>query len=193
MLSSLAFGTGTLSRGRNFELSSEQSYTTEFNSIRNALIMQPTTLILRHTRENLKKCSLRGLESRPDFLFYTYPQDPLPPLQEYILLTVEAPILSEADRSKGLFFIDATWHLAGKMEKFVDRTQKLEKRSLPPYFRTAYPRKQTGCTDPERGLATLEAIYIAFLLTCRPCEGLLDNYYWKEPFLKQFNSLTNKV
>lgn len=141
------------------------------------------TVILRHVRENLNKCSLKGLEDRPDFLFLTYPLESLPLFDNMLLLTVDAPPLSEEDREKKLFFIDATWRLASKMEKFVDKQAKFEKRSLPSHFRTAYPRRQTGCSDPERGLATLEAIYIAFLLTGRSVEGLLDNYYWKDSFL----------
>lgn len=151
--------------------------------------MQPLTVILRHTRENLKKCSLRGLEKRNDFLFFTYPKDPLPPLPNYVLLTVEAPVLTLDDKMKGLFFIDATWRLAEKMEKHVMDRYPFEKRSLPPTFRTAYPRKQTGCPDPERGLATLEAIYIAYLITGRPTEGLLDDYHWKELFLDKLREM----
>lgn len=144
----------------------------------------PPTVILRHQRENLKKCSLRGLESRDDFLFYSYPKSTLPDLKGYIQLCVEAPPLSSEDANSGLFFIDATWMLAGQMEKYVDKeVPGLIKRSLPSNFRTAYPRKQTGCPDPERGLATLEAIYLAYLISGRPLEGLLDNYYWKEQFL----------
>lgn len=149
--------------------------------------MQGKTLILRHVRENLKKCSLRGLESRSDILFFTYPKDTLPCLDNYLLLTVDAPPLTLADGDKGLFFIDATWNLALKIEKAVDRTGAVEKRSLPPYFRTAYPRKQTGCPDPERGLATLEALYLAYRITNRPLEGLLDRYYWKEAFLDKLS------
>lgn len=145
--------------------------------------MQLPTIILRHIRENLKKCSLRGLEAKEGFHFLTYPTTSLPPLNNYILLTVDAPLLTPQDSHMGLLFIDATWNLAGKIENFLDRTQSLPKRSLPAHFRTAYPRKQTGCSDPERGLATIEAIYIAYLLTGRSVEGILDDYYWKQHFL----------
>ena len=86
--------------------------------------------------------------------FFTYPKDPLPPMEGYIMLTVEAPPLTLEDKNKGLFFIDSTWRLAEKMERFADSQQIFEKRSLPYNIRTAYPRKQTGCTDAERGLAS---------------------------------------
>lgn len=142
----------------------------------------PPTIILRHTRENLKKCSLTGLESREDLIFFTYPKDRLPLMPNYVMLSVEAPPLTLADAACGLFFIDATWRLAAKMEKVIDATQTIQKRSLPFTVRTAYPRAQTDCPDPERGLATVEAIYLAYQLLGRPVDGLLDHYYWKNRF-----------
>ncbi|HSX10199.1 MAG TPA: hypothetical protein VLF94_00565, partial [Chlamydiales bacterium] len=99
------------------------------------------TAILRHRRENLRKCSLRGLEGRPDLIFFTYPVDPLPDLSSYLLLKVGAPPLTLADSSRGLLLIDGTWRLAQIMEKQLP--WKLEARSLPGHYRTAYPRRQT--------------------------------------------------
>jgi rRNA small subunit aminocarboxypropyltransferase len=142
--------------------------------------MKPT-VILRHRRENLKKCSLRGLEGRPGFAFYTYPVDPLPDLTGYLLLKVGAPPLTAEDAVRGLFLIDSTWRLAQIMERQL--TQKLEARSLPPGFKTAYPRKQTGCPDPESGLSSIEAIYLAHRIFGREDERLLESYHWKELFL----------
>ena len=148
--------------------------------------MKPT-IILRHRRENLKKCSLRGIKEKPGFAFYTYPIDPLPDLSGYLLLKVGAPPLTEKDDEKGLFLIDGTWRLAQVMERQLP--QKLEARSLPSGYKTAYPRKQTDCPDPESGLSSLEAIYIAHLLLGRADDGLLDGYYWKDRFLS-INNLT---
>lgn len=141
----------------------------------------PKTVVLRHRRENLKKCSLRGLESRSDFLFYTYPKDCLPKLSNYIMLSLDAPPLSSEDSHKGLFILDATWRYATVMAKGIEG---VEVRSIPSHFRTAYPRRQEDCLDPERGLASIEAIYIAYQLMERDVTGLLDHYYWKENFLK---------
>jgi pre-rRNA-processing protein TSR3 len=140
------------------------------------------TVILRHRRENLKKCSLRGLEKRSDLSFYTYPVDPLPDYSNYLLLKVEAPPLTLADRDRGLFLIDGTWRLAQVMEKQLPF--KLEARSLPEGYKTAYPRRQTDCPNPESGLSSIEALYIAHLLLGRPVENLLDTYHWKELFLQ---------
>lgn len=141
------------------------------------------TIILRHRKENLKKCSLRGLEDRKDFLFFTYPKHPPPSLSNYILLTIDAPVLSKEDASYGLFLIDGTWKYAGVMESSL--TEKPIRRSLPPSLVTAYPRKQTFCTDPEKGLASIEALYAAYKITGRSTEGLFDRYYWKEAFMQK--------
>ncbi len=143
-----------------------------------------STLILRHRRENLSKCSLRGLEKRGDLSFYTYPTDPLPPLANCIVLKVGAPPLTEADAASDLLLIDGTWRLASVMEQQVlTKNPALQFRSLPGNWKTAYPRRQTECPDPSAGLSSVEALFLAYRLLGRPTEGLLDNYYWKEPFL----------
>jgi len=151
------------------------------------MLQFPPTLILRHRKENLNKCSLSGLETREDFKFFTYPKDFLPPLDDYILLTLGAPPLSEKDSAFGLFLIDATWRYAGII---LNNTPSLKclQRSLPADLRTAYPRQQTGCPDPEVGLASIEALYAAYVILGRNTDGLLDNYYWKKQFLQK-NSL----
>lgn len=144
----------------------------------------PPTIVLRHQKENLKKCSLRGLESRSDFQFFTYPHAVLPTLKNYLILKVDAPPLTQDDASFGLFIIDSTWRYAERMLKFVEQKLPLESRSIPSHFRTAYPRYQTDCPDPERGLASIEAIYIAYYLMGRETTGLLSDYYWKDPFIQ---------
>ncbi len=142
--------------------------------------MKPT-LIYRHRRENLAKCSLTPLMERDDFRFLTYPTDPLPDLSGYLALQVGAPPLTREDAGYGLFLIDATWRLAAVMERACPN---IEKRSLPSHFRTAYPRRQTGCLDPACGLASIEAIYLARLILGSPVDGILDQYYWRDEFLR---------
>jgi pre-rRNA-processing protein TSR3 len=66
--------------------------------------------------------------------------------------------------------------------------EPLIRRSLPGYIKTAYPRRQDSCDDPERGLASLEALFIAYTLLERDTTGLFDHYYWKDDFFK-INSL----
>jgi pre-rRNA-processing protein TSR3 len=144
----------------------------------------PPTIILRHRLENLKKCSLRGLESRPDFHFLKYPTDELPDLTNTIILSINAPLLTIEDAPKGLLLIDATWRYAAKMIQFVPSKYRDNHRSLPSNYRTAYPRRQEDCPDPSRGLASIEALYISYHILKRSTMGLLDNYYWKEQFLE---------
>lgn len=135
-------------------------------------------MILRHRRENLKKCSLRGLEKRDDLIFYTYPIHQLPDLSGYILLKVGAPPLSAEDRDRGLLLIDGTWRLAETMEKQLPF--QFETRSLPSEIKTAYPRKP----NPEQGLASVEALYIAHRILGRSTENILNHYHWKEQFIR---------
>lgn len=144
----------------------------------------PPTLVWRHKKENLKKCSLRGLESRVDFQFFVYPSEQLPDLTNYIVLALDAPPLTIADSGQGLLILDATWRYAEKMLQRVLTVPGVTYRSIPAHYRTSYPRRQTDCPNPEQGLASIEAIYVAYQLLGRSTEGLLDHYYWKEQFLK---------
>ena len=152
----------------------------------------PETIIVRHRRENLKKCSLLGLEKRSDCRFFSYPQcvrTGLGDLDSYCLLDFEGPILSLADSKVGLVLLDGTWRYAEKMKMLIPHVSSLPRRSLPPGYQTAYPRRQEDCEIPSRGLASVEALYIAYSLVGRPTEGLLDSYYWKDAFLEKNRSL----
>lgn len=145
----------------------------------------PTTIIIRHKKENLKKCSLNSL-SKKDFCFYSYPLNVMPDLSEYILLTLDAPPLTLTDSSKGLVLLDATWRYAEKMLHCVlSSFPNIERRSLPSHYRTAYPRCQTSCSEPKRGLASIEALFIAYSILGRDNSNLLDSYYWKKEFLEK--------
>lgn len=146
------------------------------------------TIILRHRKENLKKCSLRGLEHHPDLLFYTYPTHSLPSLNNYVTLYLTPDTTQELckeDAQHGLFLLDSTWHYEATMHQAVKKEHPLIYRSLPHGFRTAYPRKQTECIEPDRGLSTLEALYIAYTILGRDTSHLLDHYHWKELFLQK--------
>lgn len=143
------------------------------------------TVILRHKKENLRKCSLKGLETREDLVFYTYPKDTLPTLSSYVLLTLEAPLLTASDNQYGLFLIDGTWRHSEVMFKSLPKPSLFIPRSLPKELRTAYPRRQEDCSDPERGLASVEALFAAYQLLGRDPSGLLDFYYWKNAFLEK--------
>lgn len=146
----------------------------------------PPTVIVRHPKENPRKCSVLPLRGRPDLVFLTYPVTEPPPLDNYIRLAAEGPPLSRADEMAGLLLLDGSWSWAGKMTRsFAD----VPPRSLAG-FHTAYPRVSKRGTDPDNGLATVEALYIAYRILNRPTAGLLDHYRWAEHFLR-LNSWEN--
>jgi pre-rRNA-processing protein TSR3 len=93
--------------------------------------------------------------------------------------------LTHADQNSGLFVLDATWRHAERMARALGPFDNLVKRSIPSNFRTAYPRRQEDCPDPERGLATVEALYIASYMMGREDVSLLDDYYWRDAFLEK--------
>ena len=144
------------------------------------------TLVIRHRKENLKKCSLTGLEPREDFTFFRYPLNNLSAeLNTYCLLGMEGEPLTAEDRHLGLLLVDGTWRYAQKMEKWVlEQCPQITRRTLSGNWRTAYPRCQSCCPDPERGLASVEALYAAYNILGYSTEGLLDHYHWKERFLE---------
>lgn len=143
--------------------------------------MPPPTVIVVHRRENPKKCSVAPLEGREGFVFWRYPFATREPLPGYVQLGMNGPLLSEADADAGLLVLDATWRLAERMHKaqFSD----VPMRSLPAW-KTAYPRVSKNFDDPAHGLATIEAIYIAYRILGRDTTGLLDHYHWREQFLQ---------
>src|SRR6185437_16837046 len=113
----------------------------------------PPTVIVRHPKENPRKCSVLPLRGRPVLVFLTYPVRQRPPLDGYIRLAADGPPLSEADAGSGLLVLDGSWRWAGAMTRdFLD----VPPRSLSGYW-TAYPRVSKLGTDPDNGLATVEA------------------------------------
>lgn len=141
----------------------------------------PPTVIIRHPRENPRKCSVLPLKGRPDLLFLNYPAARHPPLDGYIRLAADGPELSSADAGHGLLILDGSWRWAEVMNRDF---AEVPPRSLSGY-RTAYPRVSKRGTDPSNGLATVEALYIAHHILGRQTEGLLDHYRWRQEFLKE--------
>lgn len=157
-----------------------------------------SNVIIRHRKERLSKCSLRGLEARADLAFYRYP-DRMPEPEAIagcVTLSLDpgAPLLGPADRERPLLLLDGTWRLAPKLAAAVAQLQarlpaeqRPVARGLPPALVTAYPRAQgpeTACPDPARGLASVEALFAAYVLTGRDPAGLLDGYRWREALLE---------
>jgi len=145
----------------------------------------PPTVIVVHPREKRSKCSVEPLRGRPGFEFRTFPVKLDLSRERYVRLGIGGPLLGPGDRAKGLLVLDATWRLAARMDAaYAD----FEIRSLP-LWRTAYPRTSKLTEDPDTGLATIEAIYLAFHVLGRSTEGLLDHYRWAREFL-ELNGIT---
>ena len=150
------------------------------------MLPYPKTVVVRHSKENPRKCTILPLRGRNDILFLSYPVAQPPALDGYIRLAAEGPPLSLVDKDKGILLLDGSWRWAGAMTRDF---AEVPPRSLQGY-RTAYPRVSKQGTDPDNGLASVEALYLAYHILHRPTEGLLDAYHWADEFL-QLNGLSN--
>lgn len=141
------------------------------------------TIIIRHPRENPRKCSVLPLRGRPDLVFLGYPAARLPPLAGYVRLAPDGPVLSGADGEAGLLVLDGSWRWAEVMQR---EFAEVPSRSLRGY-RSAYPRVSKRGTDPAGGLATVEALFLAYHILGRDTTGLLQHYRWADEFLRLNN------
>lgn len=138
------------------------------------------TVIVVHPKENRKKCSVEPLRSDARFLFWKYPEYDETKLSLPLRLGVDGPPLTRKDGGHQLLVLDGTWRYAATMEEDYANIQA---RSLQGWV-TAYPRTSKIFDDPLGGLATIEAIYAAFLILGKSTAGLLEQYFWKDEFLR---------
>ncbi|HQU09847.1 MAG TPA: hypothetical protein PLV25_07800 [Opitutales bacterium] len=149
-------------------------------------IMGIRTVIIRHPRERLSKCSLQPLNTHPDLTFIKATPHLRFDATGYILLGLDAPVLSDADRGHPLLLLDSTWRLLPDLEsKLVGIPIR---RTLPEGLQTAYPRVSKIAADPLGGLASVEALYLAWKLLGVLDPTVLAHYYWRERFLMQFKA-----
>ena len=137
--------------------------------------------IVRHPDENLAKCSLEPLRHRAEFSFLQYSSFLEVESTGAIVLSVEAPLISDEDVGRPLILLDGNWKHVPKLKSCL-RGNPLY-RSLPPVS-TAYPRRNDGGLDPAGGLASVEALYLALKLMGHDDISLLSHYHWREQFLK---------
>ena len=138
------------------------------------------TVIVRHARENPRKCTVLPLRGRADIRLVGYPVKELPDLRGYVRLAADGPDLTPADAACGLLLLDGSWRWAAAMTRDF---QQVPPRALRGY-KTAYPRVSKLGTDPDNGLASVEALYLAYRILGRSTAGLLDHYRWAEEFLR---------
>lgn len=139
-----------------------------------------TVLILVRRGEDPAKCTVRPLRGTPGLEFLPYPLRQQPDLSRHLLLAPDAPPLAPADADRPLLLLDASWRHAGKMRKAVE---PVEARSIPPGWKTAYPRRSKIHDDPDAGLATVEALFAARCVFGFRDDALLRFYPWRNAFL----------
>lgn len=144
-------------------------------------------VVIRHPKERKSKCSLQPLRDRPDLRFLNAVSGFRFDATGFILLSVDAPVLSPDDAPWPLLILDSTWRLLPQLEALLDGEPR--RRALPSGFRTAYPRNSKISPDPIGGLASVEALFLARYIQGRPDISLLEDYYWRDSFLRQFNDL----
>ncbi|MBL8724503.1 MAG: hypothetical protein JNK49_10680 [Planctomycetes bacterium] len=145
----------------------------------------PTTVI-RHWKERIAKCSLRFLHERPEMTFVRAQPGFCFDATGFTLLAVDAPPLTPADAGRPLLLLDATWRWLPALRAGVHG--EAVERSIPAGITTAYPRVSKVFTDPEAGLASIEALYVARALLGDDDPSLLDGYHWREPFLQRWRA-----
>jgi pre-rRNA-processing protein TSR3 len=141
----------------------------------------PPTIFVIHPREKRSKCTLEPLRGKPGFVFWKFPKVGPEPLTGYVRLGLDGPPLGPADAPGGLLVLDGTWRLAERMES---QFTSIPVRSLP-VWQTAYPRVSKLFEDPGAGLATIEALFVAYHVMGRETSGLLDGYLWGAEFLQR--------
>lgn len=142
--------------------------------------MRPRVTVIRHPMENLAKCSLTPLHGRAGFSFHSADRGFALSGDEHTLLQLDSPLLSEADAGRPLLLLDSTWHRLPRVRGCV--TGSPTPRTLPP-VPTAYPRVSKLYEDPQGGLASVEAVYLALRVMGLRDDSLLDGYRWSEQFL----------
>ena len=150
-------------------------------------------LIVQDYKENRRKCSLTPLEGREGFTFLRLRNPSRSPSEVEIpggvLLHIGGPTLALSDSElviEGhLVVVDSTWARVPRVldRLKVERGGRLERRSLPAGFVTAYPRKSKLYNDPSSGLASVEALFVALFLLGDPQPDLLRHYRWAGEFL----------
>ena len=142
-------------------------------------------VIIRHPKERIAKCSLRHLHDRKEFTFLKARPGFYFDATNYILLSIEGPLLSPKINTYPLLLLDSTWCLLPSLFNCIKGKPIL--CSLPVETKTAYPRISKISRDPQKGLASVEALFVAKRILGEEDISLLDGYYWKESFLKQFS------
>ena len=135
--------------------------------------------------EKPNKCTILPLINRSDFKIYRPGRNQvIGPLSGDLLLHPDGELLHEMkiDDVKRLSVIDSNWKLLPMLlGRVALPLPKLAR--IPDGFLTAYPRRSKLNTDPDGGLATIEAIFIAAAFFGVWDETLFNKYHFGKEFL----------
>ncbi len=168
-------------------------------------------VILRHPKERRSKCTMQPLRQVEGFHFFNARPDLRYDASGHIILRMDAPVLGVADGfwpeaereelmrrwgmdgmlpANGMFsdgclrpllMLDSTWRRLPQVESCVIGRPVF--RGLGSGWKSAYPRVNADGEDPEEGLATVEALYLALRLLGLEADAVLQNYHWKDAFI----------
>ncbi len=138
--------------------------------------------------ETPNKCTIAPLSSRSDFHIQRVQGTlKLEPFQMPILLHHEGECLAKLapamNNVAGFATIDCVWHRLPKLlSRIVGPLPTLAR--IPDGFATAYPRRSKDTSDPDGGLATIEAIFVASALLGNWDLSLFSSYYFGALFIE---------
>ena len=139
-------------------------------------------VVIRHCKENLKKCSMSHLHGHEGFTFLKARDGFAFDATGHVLLEIGAPPISPSDAGLPILLLDSTWALLPKLRSKISGTPIL--RSIPEGVKTAYPRISKLYRDPSAGLATVEALYAALKFSGISRPEILRGWHFAEDFLK---------
>ncbi|MBI3818373.1 MAG: hypothetical protein HY286_06765 [Planctomycetes bacterium] len=152
-------------------------------------------LIIRDARESTRKCSIAAIQGMPNITFRGWRRDHTIALPPHVLLCPGAPPLASEDGGLPLLLVDSSWRHLPQLMRDVRGTFAL--RSIPAGFASAYPRKSRVFNDPDDGLATVEALFIALAVLGEWRDDILEHYHFKSEFMKinelRFNALREQA
>ena len=142
--------------------------------------MYPVTII-RHPKERVSKCSLKALHDRASITFLKANKGFVFDATGFIVLSLNAPVLSIEDAGHPILLLDSTWRLLPQLAQCIQGEPLL--RTLPSGVKTAYPRVSKIAEDPLGGLASIEALYLSLKILGKDDLSLLNEYHWRNEFL----------
>lgn len=142
--------------------------------------------VLVDRNENPRKCTVQPLSYRSDFKLRRFGgRAVFGRLEADLLLHIDGESLDQMVLGpvQMLAVIDCHWKRCAPIIARIDAPLPRLAR-IPNGFETAYPRRNMEGKDPEGGLATIEALFIAAAFLGVWDETLLKEYHFAKAFLE---------